>query len=190
MSSKNSAHVGPLHAGTALAATEPSHINTGTFADDAGSSPPPPPGGGNPLAFATAFATARVAMSPAHWTYAGGASYASSFSTWTSAMGPPRGARRRATESTTFSNHAPVSAIHRSSSVRIFRPGYAVWFMSQSGRPPNFHSAHTYGPILRFTNRPSSPASATNSSTRVRDASESSGWTWSGSSGSCTFQKT
>ena len=88
-----SAHVGPLHAGTASGATDPSHIRIGTS-------------GASPavrvvsevleMAISSASRTASRAIAPAQRTYSSGASYASSFSTCVSTIGPPTGARNSA----------------------------------------------------------------------------------------------
>lgn len=67
------------------------------------------------------------------------------------AMGPPRSAKKSRTVSAVRAKNAPICASHAGADVRSTRPGTSV---SQSGKPPKFHSAHTYGPKRRFTKRP------------------------------------
>jgi hypothetical protein len=86
-----------------------------------------------------------------------------------------------------------VSLIQVGSFVRSSRSGYAVAFISHSGKPPNFHSAQTYGPTRRFTNNPSLAAietkrfRSTTSQSVLSGASENAA---PDSAGSCAFQKT
>ena len=87
-----SAHVGPLHAGTASGATDPSHIRIGM----SGAFPVIRVVSEASMAVSSASRTASRAIAPAQRTYSSGASYASSFSTCVSTIGPPTGARNSA----------------------------------------------------------------------------------------------